>query len=232
MIQALRDEVNQTIVTADVEPPGGRAGVEESRLFDISRIDFAKLLAEFQQSKRKQTAVQSLKAVIESRLAKLLAMNPMRKDYQLRYEEIVADYNREVDRATIEATFQRLLLLTQGLSAEEQRAVELGLDEESLALFDLLRRRDLDKAGIEKLKRVSQGLLLAIKARLAEMANWQATEGNRDAVRVTIHDYLYADATGLPAETYDERDVESKTDAVYQHVWRVYPVLPSPVFNV
>jgi len=210
----------------------GAASVAEgdSRLFDISKIDFAKLLAEFQQSPRKQTAVQSLKAVIESRLARLLKMNPTRKDYQARYEEIVAEYNSEVDRATIEATFQRLLLLTQGLSEEEHRAVELGLDEETLALFDLLRKPDLDKSGIDKLKSVSTGLLTALKARLAEIANWQATEGNRDAVRVTIHDYLYADATGLPVERYDLEDVERKAEAVYEHVWRAYPTLPSPIY--
>ena len=98
-------------------------------------------------------------------------------------------------------------------------------------LGELLRKPDLDKAGIEKLKKVSQGLLATLKARLADIADWQATEGNRDAVRVTIHDFLYADATGLPADSYDEQDVEAKTDAVYQHVWRAYQVLPSPVFS-
>ena len=49
-------------------------------------------------------------------------------------------------------------------------------------------------------------------------------------MRVTIDDYLYADATGSPVEAYDEQDVELKTDAVYEHVWRVYPTLPSPVY--
>lgn len=174
--------------------------------------------------------MQSLKALIESRLAKLLAMNPARKDYQEQYEKIVAEYNSEVDRATIEATFQRLLLLTQGLSKEEQRAVELGLDEETLALFDLLRKQDLDKAGIEKLKAVSKGLLETLKGRLAEIANWQATESNRDSVLVTIQNYLYADATGLPIDSYDEQDVELLTAEVFQHVWRAYPRLPSPVY--
>ena len=231
ILQALRDEVNQAIVAADRNPntEGGLA-VEESRLFDISKIDFAKLLTEFQRSPRKQTTVQSLKAAIESRLAKLLAMNPARKNYQEQYEQIVADYNREVDRATIEATFQRLLLFTQGLSQEEQRAVELGLDEETLALFDLLRKPDLDKRGIEKLKGVSRSLLATLKARLAEIADWQATPGNRDAVRVAIHDFLYDDTTGLPLDIYDERDVVTTTETVYEHVWRVYPTIPSPLY--
>ena len=52
----------------------------------------------------------------------------------------------------------------------------------------------------DRLKKVSAGLLATLKARLAEIADWQATEANRDAVRVTIHDYLYADATGLPVD--------------------------------
>jgi type I restriction enzyme R subunit len=231
ILLALREEVNQAIVAADAKAtPGGMPAVAEDRLFDISKIDFAKLLTEFQRSRRKQTTVQSLKAAIESRLAKLLAMNPARKNYQEQYEQIVADYNREVDRATIEATFQRLLLLSQGLSDEEQRAVELGLDEETLALFDLLRKPDLDKRGIERLKAVSRSLLATLKARLSEIADWQATESNRAAVRVAIQDFLYDDTTGLPLGLYDERDVELTTEAVYEHVWRVYPTLPSPIY--
>jgi type I restriction enzyme R subunit len=233
ILQALRDEVDRAIVTHDADPGGhSTPSVQDdrARLFDISRIDFAGLLKEFERSKRKNTIVQSLKAAIESHLARLLEMNPLRRDLQARYEEIVAEYNREKDRATIEATFQQLTLLTRAMSEEEQRAVELGLDEESLALFDMLRKPDLDKAGIEKLKQVSNGLLTVLKARLAEIADWQATQANREAVRLTIHDYLYADATGLPVDVYDEQDVETLAADVFQHVWRAYPTLPSPVY--
>lgn len=233
ILRALREEVDQAIVAADDDSAqGGTAGVREDkeRLFDISRIDFSRLMKEFERSKRKNTVVQNLKAAIESNLARLLTMNPLRKNLQERYEEIVAEYNREKDRATIETTFQQLMLLTHDMSSEEQRAVELGLDEESLALFDLLRKPDLGKAGIEALKTVSEGLLATLKARLAEIADWRATEANRDAIRLTIHDYLYADATGLPADAYDEQDVETLADEVFQHVWRAYPTLPSPVY--
>lgn len=47
-----------------------------------------------------------------------LEMNPMRSDLQERYEEIVAGYNREKDRATIETIFQHFLLLTRVMSKE------------------------------------------------------------------------------------------------------------------
>lgn len=73
-------------------------------------------------------------------------------------------------------------------------------------------------------------MFLQARYEQAEIANWRATEANRDAVRLTIHDYLYADATGLPADNYDEQDVEVLAAEVFQHVWRVYPTLPSPVY--
>ena len=45
----------------------------------------------------------------------MLARNPSRMDYQQKYEEIVADYNREKDRVTIEETFRRLTELMEEL---------------------------------------------------------------------------------------------------------------------
>ena len=39
----------------------------------------------------------------------MLARNPMRMDYYKKYQEIIADYNREKDRATVEATFAQLV---------------------------------------------------------------------------------------------------------------------------
>ena len=52
----------------------------------------------------------------------MLARNPSRMDYQQKYEEIVADYNREKDRVTIEETFRRLTELIEDLDAEEKDA--------------------------------------------------------------------------------------------------------------
>lgn len=112
ILKALHEEVDAAIKHADGKP-GTR---EESPLYDISQIDFEKLAQEFQRSKKKNAAVQNLKAASESRLARLLALNPMRKDLQARFEEIVNDYNREKDRVTIETSFQQLLVITNALN--------------------------------------------------------------------------------------------------------------------
>ena len=120
--------------------------------FDISKIDFDKLRQEFTGMPNRNATVQSLKAVIEQRLRRMLAQNPLRTDFQQRYEEIVEAYNREKDRVTIERIFEELLQLERQLASEERRAVREGLDEESLAVFDLLRKPDLGPADIRKIK--------------------------------------------------------------------------------
>jgi type I restriction enzyme R subunit len=61
---------------------------------------------------------------VEDKLAKMLQQNPQRMDYYRKYQEIVADYNREKDRTTIEDTFARLVELVQNLDAEQRRAAE------------------------------------------------------------------------------------------------------------
>src|SRR5438128_12333278 len=48
--------------------------------------------------------------VVEKKLARMLQNNPALMDYYKRYQEIIADYNREKDRATVEQTFAALLV--------------------------------------------------------------------------------------------------------------------------
>ena len=48
----------------------------------------------------------------------MLARNPLRMDYYKKYSEIIADYNREKDRVTIEETFAQLVDFMSSLDAE------------------------------------------------------------------------------------------------------------------
>ena len=48
----------------------------------------------------------------------------MRMDYYRKYQEIIADYNREKDRVTVEETFAKLVDLANSLDAEQRRAAE------------------------------------------------------------------------------------------------------------
>ena len=67
----------------------------------------------------------------------MLANNPQRMDFYKRYQEIVADYNREKDRVTVEDTFAKLMALASSLDAEQKRAAEEGLTETELAIYGM-----------------------------------------------------------------------------------------------
>ena len=166
--------------------------------------------------------MRAIRDAVEAKLAALLAHNPLRTDFQRRYEQIVADYNGEKDRLTIEQTFEALLKFIGELSDEEERAVREGLDEETLAIYDLLKKPSLTKAETEKVKSVARELLDALKTGLLAVAHWREKQSTRDGVRKQIHDFLFSEATGLPT-AYSESEIGAKTEAVYRHVFEIYP---------
>lgn len=199
--------------------------------YDISRIDFDRLCQEFEKSKTKRTMVQNLKQAVEARLAVLLARNPLRTDFQRHYEDIVDAYNREKDRQTIEQTFEALLRFNGAIDEEEARALREGLDEESLALFDLLRKPKMEKADIQRIKKVACGLLETLKNGQLRIEQWRDKEATRDDVHVAIRNFLWDDRTGLPETSYGEDDVTERIEAVFRHFYRAYPSLPSPYYH-
>ncbi len=132
---------------------------------------------------------------------------------------------------TIEQTFEALLTFEQSLEGEERRSLREGLDEESLAIFDLLRKPHLDAGEIRKIKAVAVELLARLKTEKLKIDHWRDKETTRDAVRITIRDHLWSDDTGLPVEAYSEEDVNEKAEEVFRHVYRAYPELPSPFYS-
>ena len=224
IIQKLHEAIEPAI---EVRPDTVRDPQEP---FDISRIDFERLRREFERSKAKRTTVQNLKEAIEKRLQALLERNPLRTDFQRHYEAIVADYNREKDRLTIEKTFEDLLRFMQGLGEEEARHIREGLDEEALAVFDLLKKPDLDAAEIKRVKAVAVELLGTLKAQKLKIDHWRDKETTRDDVRIAIHDFLYSEATGLPVSSYSETEVGIRSESVFRHVYWAYPTVPSPYY--
>lgn len=204
---------------------------EPSRPYDISKIDFERLRQEFERSPKKNTTVQNLREAVEQRLQRLLLQNPLRTDFQQHYEQIVSEYNREKDRVTIEKTFEALFKLVQELDDEAHRAVREGLDEESLAIFDLLNKPDLKPSEIRRIKAVATQLLKRLKEEKLRVDQWRDKEATRDAVRQAIHDFLWSEDTGLPVDCFAEKDVEVKAEDVFRHIYRAYPTIPSPYFS-
>jgi type I restriction enzyme R subunit len=212
VLKELHRIVNEAIRAA---APGGDQA--EGLSVDLSQIDFAKLRDEFATKvRRKHAALQDIRDIVEQKLADMLARNPLRMDYYKKYQEIIADYNREKDRAAVEQTFAELVALAAALDAEQRRAAEEGLSDDELALFDLLFQENVSKADRERLKQASKSLLASLRTLLQPMPTWTQNSTTQAEVRVFILDSLYQ---SLPQPPFTDEDIEQVSDKVYNHIW-------------
>ena len=213
LLKELHRIVNEAIRTR--EPGDDQA---KGLTFDLSQLDIQKLRDEFaKRVTHKATALQDIREIVEQKLAEMLARNPRRMDYQEKYEEIVAAYNREKNRATIEETFWQLSELMQELDEEQRRAVQEGLTEDELALFDLLKKDDLGRAERERVKQSSRALLAAIKEQLAELDRFWEKEQTKAELKVFILDEVFVN---LPTPPFTNEEKEAVADNVYDHIWQ------------
>jgi type I restriction enzyme R subunit len=148
----------------------------------------------------------------------MLARNPMRMDYYKRYQEIIADYNREKDRVTVEETFARLVDLAGSLDAEQRRAAQEGLTDDELALFDLLFRGGVTKAERERLKQASRELLVSLYKLLEPMPRWTENSATQAEVKVFILDNLWQ---ALPRPPFTDEETEEAAARIYDYVWQL-----------
>ncbi len=200
VLKELHRIVNEAIRTA---APG--QDLAQALTVDLSQIDFGKLRDEFASKvRRKHAALQDIRDVVEKKLSDMLARNPLRMDYYKKYQEIIADYNREKDRATVEQTFAELVALAASLDAEQRRAAEEGLSDDELALFDLLFQESISKADRERLKQASKSLLASLRALLQPMPAWTQNSATQAEVKVFILDSLYQT---MPQPPYTDDDI-------------------------
>jgi type I restriction enzyme R subunit len=189
----------------------------EGLTVDLSKIDFEKLRDEFAAKvRRKSTVLKDIRDVVEEKLAQMLTSNPMRMDFYRKYQEIIADYNREKDRVTVEQTFAMLVELAAGLDAEQRRAAEEGMSEDQLALFDLLLRENISKSDRESLKLASRELLESVRESLRTMHDWTQNTTTQAQVEVLIRNKLWQ---SLPRPPFTDQDTEQATNRIYEYVW-------------
>ena len=213
LLKVLHRIVNQAIAT---QAPGEDQA--KGLTVDLSLINMEKLRDEFSKKvKRKATVIEDIREIVEKKLAQMLANNPLRMNYEKKYQEVIAAYNADKDRATVEETFARLLDLANSLDAEQQRAVELGLTEEQLALFDLLRKESLSGPEREKIKQESRKLLADLQRLIAPLEQWTEKEQTQAEVEVFILDHVYQ---ALPEPPYTAEDKKEVAELVYRHIWQ------------
>ena len=207
--------INEHIKIAD-EPTMNN---EAARRFDISAIDFELLRSEFAKVKTKNLAMKDLEEIIKQKLDSMLFSNPSRIDYYERYGQIIAEYNAEQDRATIEKTFMELMDLANQMSKEEQRYAREGFtSDEELSFYDMLFRDDLGKNDIKKIKEVATTLLSKIKSKISELDHWSDKQETKAEVYNLIRGTLWDE---LP-ECYDDISISACREKIYEYVYMRY----------
>lgn len=107
--------------------------------------------------------------------------------------------------------------LAQGLDAEQRRAVEEGLSEEQLALFDLVQRGDLSKTDRERIKQASRELLEGVLKVIAPLDRWTEKEQTQAEVQTFILDRIYQE---LPEPPYTSVEKVEVAELVYRYIWQ------------
>ncbi len=210
------------MVDEAITPNSEVAAEDQDKIYDISRIDFEKLKQEFHKSTQKNTTVQCLKNEVEKRLQRMIRQNPGRLNLYQRYQEIIEEYNKEKDRVTIEQTFEALLQFVETMDEEDKRAVRENLDEDTLALFDLLLKPELSTKDRNWLKNVAKELLERLKTEYLNVTVWRENESTIAGVKTFIYDFLWDDKTGLPEEFYSEEEINRKTEIIFTHIFTQY----------
>lgn len=208
-----------SIISEHIEVQDSLQTVGESCRFDISAIDFDRLRVEFARVRNKNLLFNDLEDFIEQRLNKMLAANPNRRDYYERYKEIIEEYNSEKDRTNIEKTFEALMQLVKDLTDEESRYIREGFtSDDELAIFDLLKRDNPNKADIKKLKGTATEMFSKITEAISKMDHWADKDETTAEIQNLIRDILWRE---LP-ESYDDRLIEICRGDVFEYVYTRY----------
>ncbi|MCX6157148.1 MAG: type I restriction endonuclease subunit R [Ignavibacteriae bacterium] len=233
-IEAIYGQLNQQVKSADIIEvmlklqslvnesvfikPSKETDSEVS--IDLSSLDIDKLRAVFAKVKEKNTVLFDLQNALEKKLSQMLKDNPLRIEFYERYKKIIDEYNRGKTLEDTMKAFEGLSEFMKDLSVEDSRALRENLDEETLAIFDLLKEgKTLDTDEIKEVKKVAVETLHKLKEEKLRIERWRESTQITAQVRSMIYDYLLY----LPQNTYSDTDVTEKTKIVYQHIYSNYP---------
>lgn len=229
LLQIIADKIQDLIEPADIS--GVMSSVEAlldesiasegyiihdtNRVLDLSKLDVGKLRKYFARS-RKHTEVERLKNALAVKVAQMVALNRTRMDYLEHFQEMIDEYNSGA--VNVEVMFERIVDFMKSLDEEEKRTIREDLNEEELAVFDLLTKPELKLTNKDKnkIKKIVRELLEKLK-REKLVLDWRLRQQSKAAVELTIREEL----DRLP-DVYAKPIYENKCELIYQHVFDSY----------
>lgn len=195
-----------------------RQSVEEDKkkLIDLSKVNFEALKAAFEKG-RKHIEAERLRAAVEKRLKTLLQKNRTRQDFMQKFQQLIEDYN--AGAVNIDLFFSRLVEFAKDLSEEDKRSVKESLNEEELAIFDILMKPEMELTAKERndVKKAARDLLMNLKTQKLVL-DWRNRQQTRAEVKVAIETILDGE---LPKKFSTEM-FEQKCHLIYEHVYDSY----------
>jgi len=197
---------------------------ESNQLIDLSKIDFDALKAQFDKGYKHMEA-EKLKGAIASQLTQMVRLNKSRMNYLDKFQQMIDEYN--AGSRNVETFFTELVEFPQELKVEDKRAIAQNLEEEELAIVDLLTKPDITLSEKEKLevKKVAKELLSTLKQEKLVL-DWRRQQQSKAAVKVAIEEIL----DRLP-ESYATEVYQRKCEEVYQHVYESYSGAGRSIYN-
>jgi type I restriction enzyme R subunit len=212
VMRKLQQEVSMSVSTLKNE-------VREDDYVDLGNLDFDRLRKAFAKSEQKNAVVFDLQEAIEKQLERMVRENPIRLEFYEKYKNIIAEYNAGKDIQAVQKAFYDLSdFMKNDLSPEQERAMREGLDEETLAIYDLLKKPTLKPADEKEVKKVAKEMLEKLKAEKLKVDRWRESTQVSSQVKTMIKNSL----EWLPQVPYPDEELADLNLVVYQHVYANY----------
>lgn len=205
----IKDLLNQSIVPKGAGPAENREyTIKEFGEFDLSRFDIDKLREQYGESKCKALEITDLEDFISQKLDAMLNQNSERRSFAEEFQRIIDRYNAGSTES--EEAIRQLIDLLSRMTAEQRRASEEGLTEEELEVFDILRKDNLSKEDIVKVKAAARDLLVKLKENQDTLltTDWYKDSSKKSSFILFVGDTL----DGTLPDSYDRPTFREKKD--------------------
>ncbi|AFZ26845.1 type I site-specific deoxyribonuclease, HsdR family [Cylindrospermum stagnale PCC 7417] len=189
--------------------------IETSQIWDLSKINFEQLKAEFSHKPYKNIEITDLRSFIEDKLNKMIQQNTTRTDFAQRLQAIIDKYN--AGGSSTDNYYEALVNFTENLKEEAQRHIREGLTEDELELFDLLKKDKMTADETQKVKLAAQSLLHRLTAEQPKVLvqDWYKDMQSQGKVKSAVEAVL---DKNLPV-SYDRVLFKSKCDTVFDLIY-------------
>ena len=206
----------QSIVSDSILVQENGMAKDDEVYVDLSSLDFDKLKLAFSKSRKKNSIVYNLQEAVEKKVEQMIQDNPLRLEFFDRYKEIIDEYNRGKSYEDTIKAFERLNEFVRDLNFEDKRAMRESIDQDTLAIFDLLKEgKSLNEKDLKGIKKIAVETLASLKKEKLKVERWRESRMVRSQIKTLIYEKLLY----LPEEAYSDAEVGQRAADVYQHIY-------------